>query len=99
MPPATGFTTRPIQQLFQEEISQLGGTVRDTFDDGRRLFARAVLTNFQPVGVEDDVQAGVALRADEEQVCVHPYVFRLICKNGAIWAHALETVRIDQPAS
>jgi hypothetical protein len=97
MPPATRFATKAVHDLFRDEVSQLGGTVRDSFDDGQRLFARAVLKNFRPVADKDDVQAGVAIRAEEEQICVHPYVFRLVCKNGAIWAHALETVRIEQP--
>lgn len=97
MPPAHSFTTRPVPDQFQVEIGRLEGTVRDSFDDGRRLFARAVLKECRPVKLNDTVQSGVAIRADAQQVCVHPYVCRLICKNGAIWAQALESVRIEEP--
>jgi hypothetical protein len=38
----------------------------------------------------DKVQGGVALRATDTVAWVYPYVFRLVCKNGAIMAHAAE---------
>src|SRR5581483_9249851 len=36
-----------------------------------------------------------ALRMGEEQVAVHPYVFRLVCSNGAIMAQAIQTRHIE----
>jgi hypothetical protein len=39
----------------------------------------------------DRLQGGVALRANEEGVCVHPYVFRQVCSNGAIFAQVVGT--------
>src|SRR5262249_5901033 len=39
----------------------------------------------------DRVQGGVAIKACEGQVWVHPYVFRQVCRNGAIAAHAVQT--------
>jgi hypothetical protein len=41
------------------------------------------------------LQGGVALRASEQDVWVHPYVFRLVCRNGAIMAHAVQTRHIE----
>jgi hypothetical protein len=87
-------TTAAIQALFAEEITAAGGTVSDTFNDGVRLFTRSVLPQVREVRPADQVQGGVALRANEREVWVHPYVFRLVCRNGAIVAHALQTRHI-----
>lgn len=86
--------TTDIQAIFAEEIAALGGTVSDTFDDGGRLFTRAVLPGVREVRPKDRVQGGVALRTVGEDVCVHPYLFRQICTNGAIRAHAIQTRQI-----
>jgi hypothetical protein len=87
-------TTSDIYEAFATEVQTAGGTVLDAFDDGRRLFARSVLPRLEQVRPHDKVQGGVALRAGETEVWVHPYVYRLVCRNGAIWAHALESRRI-----
>jgi hypothetical protein len=92
-------TTGEIAAIFAEEIAAQGGTVTDTFDDGSRLFQRAVLPAEQEVKSRDRVQGGVALRATEDDVWVHPYVFRQVCSNGAIIAHATQTRHIERPGS
>src|SRR5262245_20524222 len=89
-------TTGEIGQLFCVEIEAAGGTVIDTFDDDRRLFARSVLPGVREVRPGDELQGGVALRTTDQRVYVHPYVFRLVCKNGAIRAHAIQTEQIDR---
>jgi hypothetical protein len=94
MPLHEFLTTAAIKALFAEEITGAGGVVSDTFDDGTRLFTRSILPRVQKVWAADQVQGGVALRAGEREAWVHPYVFRLVCRNGAIWAHALQTCHI-----
>jgi hypothetical protein len=89
-------TTEQIGDLFRQEISDLGGTVSDVFDDGRRLFLRSILPGFREVRSGDRVQGGVALRVTDHQVLVHPYIFRQVCRNGAIMAQALQTRRLDR---
>jgi hypothetical protein len=88
-------TTHEISDIFAAEIAAAGGVVSDTFNDGRRLFARSVLPRLREVATGDKVQGGVALMAVESQVSVHPYVFRLVCKNGAIAAQAIESRTIE----
>jgi len=44
----------------------------------------------------DSVQGGVALLVDDEHVAVHPYVFREVCRNGAIMAEAVGTFEIER---
>jgi len=83
-------TTSEIDALFTEEIRTVGGQVLDQFHDGGRLFLRAVCSRAESIQPGDRVQGGVALRAVEDEVCVRPYVFRLVCRNGAIRAHALQ---------
>ena len=92
-----GLSTSEIVTIFAEEIVGQGGRVTDTFDDGARLFQRAVLPAEQEVKRGDRLQGGVALRATDDDVWVHPYVFRQVCTNGAIIARATQTVHIEQP--
>jgi hypothetical protein len=91
-----GLSTSEIATIFAEEIAAQGGHVTDTFDDGSRLFLRAVLPAEAEVKDRDRVQGGVALRATDDDVWVHPYVFRQICSNGAIIARATQTRHIER---
>jgi hypothetical protein len=91
-----GMTTSEIATIFADEIASLGGSVSDTFDDGSRLFIRAVLPAELEVEPGDRVQGGVAIRATHDEVWIHPYVFRQVCQNGAIIAHAVQTHHIDR---
>jgi len=94
---ADSLTIDDIQETFNEQIAQYGGTVADTFVDGARLFVRSVLPDEIEVAPRDAVQGGVALRATHTELSVHPYIFRLVCKNGAIRAHATQTLYLDRP--
>jgi hypothetical protein len=89
-------TTREITAIFVEEIAPAGGAVSDRFDDGTRLFLRAVLPGERAVRPGDRLRGGVALRATQEEISVHPYVFRQVCSNGAIRAHATQSLRIER---
>ena len=88
--------TREIRNAFEEEVAALGGELRDAFDDGTRLFLRAVLPSAADVRPGDTVRGGVALRTAGPDVLVHPYTFRQVCTNGAIRAHATGTLRIER---
>ena len=66
----------------------------ETFEDGER-HTRSLLPSVADVRPNDKLQGGVALKATEREICLHPYLFRLVCKNGAIRAHAIQTRRID----
>jgi hypothetical protein len=80
-----------IAAVFAEEIQGLGGTVTEVFDDKGVVFCRSVLPKFMDAGPDDRLQPGVALRATENDIMVHPYIFRLVCSNGAIMARALQS--------
>jgi hypothetical protein len=84
-------TTREIGAVFAEEIADAGGSVANAFDDGNRLFMRAILPSEVEIESNDRVRGGVAIRATTEEIWVHPYVFRQVCQNGAIIAHATES--------
>jgi len=83
--------TSAILELFSEEITTRSGTLIDTIQDDTRLFARSVMPGVREVQPGDKLQGGVALRATESEVWLHPYVFRQVCRNGAIMAHALRS--------
>jgi len=89
-------TTQEIGAIFAEEVETAGGRVSDQFDDGTRLFLRAVLPDEREVRPGDRLRGGVALRATSEEISVHPYIFRQVCSNGAIRAHAMQSRRLER---
>jgi hypothetical protein len=89
-------TTREIRECFVEEITALGGTVSDQYDDDHRLFLRSTLPRVLEARPRDRMQGGVALRVADCQVLVHPYVFRQVCSNGAIFAQTIKTQRLQR---
>lgn len=88
--------TSQIATIFAEEIKSAGGSVTDGFKNGALLFTRSVLPEFTQVAPGDRLQPGVAVRANDAEVFVSPYVFRLVCSNGAIMARALHSRRISR---
>jgi hypothetical protein len=90
-----GPTTAELLATFTDEITARGGRVTDAADDGRRLFARSVLTFDGDVRPGDKVQGGVALRAAGGEAWVHPYLFRLVCRNGSIVARTVRTRHVE----
>jgi hypothetical protein len=96
-------TTDQILSAFTEEITARGGQVKETFHQAGRLFSRSILALADDVKPGDRVHGGVALKALEDQVWVHPYTFRQVCRNGAIAAHTLgtESLRLEdlEPAA
>ncbi len=93
--PHQALSTQEIHTLLIEEITDAGGVGSDTFDDGNCLFARSILPWVADVRAHDQMKAGVALRAVDCEIAVHPYLFRTVCRNGAILAHAIETRRVE----
>lgn len=83
--------TQEIHALFSEAVSALGCVQPEVYDDGTRLFARAVHTHPVEVSPGDTVRGGVALRVNGESVDVHPFIFRQVCTNGAVMAEALQS--------
>jgi len=84
-------TTSEIASAFTDEISILGGSVSDRYDDGSCLFVRAQLSAESEVAPGDTLKGGIALRTVGPVVSVHPYVYRKICSNGAIAAQVTGT--------
>jgi hypothetical protein len=89
-------TTETISSVFAEELARHSGRVTDIYDDGDRLFTRSVLPRTDEVKRKDWVQSGVALKATPDEICVCPYVFREICRNGAIMAQSLAARRLSR---
>ena len=83
-----------IKTIFTEEITDQQGTLHDVFDDGSHLFARSILPRLADIKTGDRVQGGVAIRATDEEIAVHPYIFRLVCKNGMIRAQTIHSRRL-----
>ena len=92
-----GLTTARVLAVFAEEVRARRGEVTQTFDDGKRLFSRAVLPHVAEVGPGDRIRGGVAIKATGDGVWLYPYTFRRICSNGAIDARTLEERPIADP--
>ena len=84
-------TVETIHDTFVSEITQLGGRVTDDYRYNELLLLRSVLPHSECVRPQDAVQGGVALRATEHEIFVHPYTFRKVCQNGAVMAMVLDT--------
>jgi hypothetical protein len=82
-------TTTQLLDTFDKEITARGGRILETFHDRQRLFTRSVLNRVAEVRPGDRLQGGVALKATSDGVCLYPYVFRQVCRNGAIMAQTL----------
>src|SRR4051812_31388355 len=78
--------TQSLRIAFDDEVRTAGGHICDAYHDvdASRLFVRAVLPLDLDVRTRDRVQGGVAMRATDQDVSVHPYIFRIVCRNGAI---------------
>jgi len=80
--------------FFDQEIAGAGGSVREVYQDESCLFARSVLSPSLDIAPGDRMTGGVALRANQGNIYVHPYLFRVVCTNGAIMAQATQTRHI-----
>jgi hypothetical protein len=93
-----------ILEAFEQEVRDLGGTVRDVYAEGDLLYARAVLRDAIEVRPGDPIHGGVAVRTHDTEILVHPYTYRVVCTNGAISAFAagsrvVERVEVAAPTS
>jgi hypothetical protein len=89
-------STEDIGATVVEELDFMGGTVSDRYDDGRRLFLRALLPMSDEARPEDVVEGGIAVRTVGQEIDVCPYLFRQFCRNGAIMPQVAETRQIQR---
>jgi hypothetical protein len=87
--------TAAIKDIVEDEVRLAGGVVLNSFEDGRRLFMRSVQPDVLEVRPGDKLQGGVAVRARQAEIWVHPYVFRQVCTNGSIAAQTIESRHIE----
>ncbi len=89
-------STQDIAATAIEELAFLGGTVADKCDDGKSLFLRAFLPRSDEVRPRDIVEGGIALRTVGQEIVVCPYLFRQVCRNGAIMPQVVEIQHIQR---
>lgn len=88
-------STAGITAAFIEGIVAEGGKLRDTYDDGRYLYLRSVLPFRFKVAARDKMHAGLALKSTGTELWLHPYLYRLVCRNGLIAASTMQSMRMD----
>jgi hypothetical protein len=84
-----------ILEVFTEEVEKRQGRVTDKFQDERRLFVRSLLPHVADARPRDRMQGGLALRATDDELWLHPYLFRQVCRNGAVVAQAIESLHVE----
>ena len=89
-------STSEISVIFSDEIGSARGKVTSVIDSNGGVFARSILRCAIEVGPGDRLKGGVAMCATENDVFVHPYVYRMVCSNGAIMAKATQTRHISR---
>jgi hypothetical protein len=87
--------TQTVREVFEEEVTRLGGELKGVVDDGLRLLARSVFPRRVEVKREDEIQGGVAVRCTESAISVYPYTLRKVCRNGAVMICSSDSWRID----
>jgi hypothetical protein len=85
-----------ILETFEQEVRELGGTVRDVYAEGDLLYARAVLPSQMDVRPGDRVHGGIAVRTHDTEILVHPYTYRVVCTNGAILASPMASRVVER---
>jgi hypothetical protein len=88
--------TKRIYEFCKQQIPELGGRVIDAYEDGRRLFLRSVRPEVEEVRPRDGMQGGVAVRVVDQEIQVHLYLFRQVCRNGAVMAHMLQSRVVER---
>src|SRR5688572_14119111 len=100
---SSALSTEQVLTVFREEIAAHQGQVTDVYQAGERLLARSILPRALEVRPRDKMQGGVALKLTSGELWLYPYLFRLVCKNGAIIAETLDArflgdIRLNEPA-
>ena len=89
-------TNAAIAEVLKHEIFLRSGTIHEVYDDGERLFARGVLPFCEEVRPGDRINGGVAVRATDKVIVVHPFILRECCRNGTIMAQVIENRTIER---
>jgi hypothetical protein len=89
-------TVDDIQELFERDITRLEGRVTASYPMDEQLYMRAVLPHCDTVRSRDEVRGGVALRVTFDEISIHPYTFRKVCRNGAVLARITDTCRLQR---
>ena len=88
-------TTEDILNVFTDRIELLSGRVLEAVDNGSTLYARALLPQVDEVLPGDKMQGGLALRANDCEISLHPFLLREVCRNGAIIVRAIDSFQVD----
>jgi hypothetical protein len=59
------------------------------------LFVRSLLPHVGEARPKDRIQGGVAMRASEDELWLHPYLLREVCRNGAVMAQSVQSLHVE----
>jgi hypothetical protein len=84
--------------MFLNRISQqwYSSAVRDSPLSFNLVATRSSSVPGDAAMPQDEVQCGVALQATARGIWLYPYLFRLVCANGAIMAEGLESRSLSE---
>lgn len=83
-------TLNELATAFAVEVVEVGGALQRSLSEEGRLYAFAHLPHMDEAAPHDFIGGGIAMRASNSAVGIHPYVVRQACINGFVMSRALE---------
>ena len=80
---------------FTEEVKQRGGNVTDVFHQGGRLYVRSLLPHVAERATQRSHARRRSAAFHDDELWLHPYLFRQVCRNGAIMAQSIESLHVE----
>jgi len=88
MPKAVKTAKYMVRDLFQETFREMDGKIIDSTEARGIVYARATVPRTRSVRKGDEFFGGVAMRASDAGVSIHPFTFRVVCSNGAVMSRS-----------
>ncbi len=87
-----------IRVLFEDVLASQGGQLKDSMQHADRCFLRGVLPDRFQVRAADFMRPGVAVMTAADAVCMHPFLYREVCDNGAILCETTQSCTVQRIA-
>lgn len=83
-------TLDEIASTFSFEVDSVGGELERTVTEEGQLYIFAHLPHIDEAAPHDFIGGGLAMRASQTAIGIHPYLVRQACINGFVMARVLQ---------
>lgn len=81
--------------VFDKTMRDKQGKIVDSAESRGIVYARATSPRAREIRDRDTFFGGVAFRASDTGVSIHPYAFRVVCSNGLVMGKSRMTAEFD----